>query len=244
MKIIITNQMLSIVPYLSTHWSRIDSMHVRNDALMITLSSGETISIPNLSTEALEKIFTAHALYLERKTQDDSPEKTPPKREEGFSSETLSSWSELSKQFSRGLSGELWKNMSSMLQHDPEQAHAPDLPPEALSKMSMLAQMLGPQETSNLPEAEPHCNCYHCQMLRVLHGKEAHAEVVVQEEGEPVSDQELSFSEWEIVQTGEKLFRVTNRLDATESYNVFLGEPVGCTCGKRGCEHVLAVLKS
>ena len=42
----------------------------------------------------------------------------------------------------------------------------------------------------------------------------------------------------------DKLFTVINKLDQQEKYNVFLGEPVGCTCGKQGCEHMLAVLKS
>ena len=61
---------------------------------------------------------------------------------------------------------------------------------------------------------------------------------------EPVPDAELSFQEWDIVQTGKDLFHVSSRLDPNEQYNVFLGNPVGCTCGKAGCEHILAVLKS
>ena len=48
----------------------------------------------------------------------------------------------------------------------------------------------------------------------------------------------------EITQTGDKLFTVVNKLDPQENYHVYLGHPVGCTCGKQGCEHILVVLKS
>ena len=61
---------------------------------------------------------------------------------------------------------------------------------------------------------------------------------------EEVTDRDLSFQQWAIEQTGDKLFCVTNKLDRLEKYNVFLGDPVGCTCGIQGCEHILAVLKS
>ena len=45
------------------------------------------------------------------------------------------------------------------------------------------------------------------------------------------------------IQTDEKMFTVTNRLDKNEKFNVYLGKPIGCTCGKEGCEHILAVLR-
>ena len=40
------------------------------------------------------------------------------------------------------------------------------------------------------------------------------------------------------------LIVVTNPLDANEHYNVFLGDPIGCTCGQKNCEHIRAVLNS
>ncbi|NGX33463.1 MAG: hypothetical protein K1060chlam4_01531, partial [Candidatus Anoxychlamydiales bacterium] len=40
------------------------------------------------------------------------------------------------------------------------------------------------------------------------------------------------------------LYRVTNPLDENEHYSVFLKDPIGCTCGKKNCEHVKAVLNS
>lgn len=243
MKIIITNQMLSIAPFISTHWSHVETMHVRNNALLITLSSGEVIEVPRMTPEIIEKIFTAHAFYLERKQGEtkEAPKKKPPQTEDDLVNEL----NELSREMSKVLKGELWKGMNSLLQHDPQQANSPDLPTDALKKMSEFAQMTLPDETAALPEAEPHCNCFHCQILRALHGQAAHADArSAADDDEPVSDKDLEFSQWEITQTGDKLFKVTNRLDSDESYNVYLGDPVGCTCGKRGCEHVLAVLKT
>ena len=33
-------------------------------------------------------------------------------------------------------------------------------------------------------------------------------------------------------------------LDPNEHYNVFLGTPLGCTCGEKDCEHIRAVLST
>jgi PhoH-like ATPase len=49
---------------------------------------------------------------------------------------------------------------------------------------------------------------------------------------------------WGIEQTAEQLYKVTNPLDANEQYNVFLGTPLGCTCGLKNCEHIRAVLNT
>ena len=61
---------------------------------------------------------------------------------------------------------------------------------------------------------------------------------------EIVSDAELHFREWDIKQLEKQLYNVTNPLDTTEHYQVFLGTPLGCTCGKTNCEHIRAVLNS
>jgi len=63
---------------------------------------------------------------------------------------------------------------------------------------------------------------------------------------EEVKDEELTFKdEWEVKETGDKLlFSVHNPLDPKECYSVFLGDPIGCTCGKKNCDHIKAVLRS
>ena len=130
--------------------------------------------------------------------------------------------------------------MQSAMQHDPSQSHSPDLPQEVLAKMSQIANVVIPDQVGTLPKAEPHCNCFYCQITRAI----AKAKGFEEPETEEIPDEELEFNQWNIEQTGEDLFKVTSRIDETEQYSVFLGKPVGCTCGHEGCEHIIAVLKS
>jgi hypothetical protein len=78
----------------------------------------------------------------------------------------------------------------------------------------------------------------HCQIAKALHGE------LPEEQEEEVTDEDLKFRLWDIDQTGDKLYVVTNPLDSKEYYNVFLGDPIGCTCGEKNCEHIRAVLNS
>ncbi len=230
MTIKITDKILSIPPYISTSWSRIAALHMKGGVLAITLGDGDTLHIPNLTSETINLIFQHHAVYLEKE-------------------QTLSTISELSKlkgmvdpgEHSIRLAfGSSIDGLGSMMQHNPSQADAPNLPPEILQKLGAIAKIMGPSEELLLPKPELGCNCFHCQIARALHpGSAAH----MPEESE-ISDTELSFQQWTITQTGDQLFSVVNRLDEHEKYNVYLGQPVGCTCGREGCEHILAVLKS
>ena len=65
-----------------------------------------------------------------------------------------------------------------------------------------------------------------------------------QEAVEEVTIDDLRFREWDIKQTGDKLYTVANPLHAEEHYTVFLGSPIGCTCGEQNCQHIRAVLNS
>ncbi|HEY5259597.1 MAG TPA: hypothetical protein VIJ46_03040, partial [Rhabdochlamydiaceae bacterium] len=96
------------------------------------------------------------------------------------------------------------------------------------------------EDTSLLPNPEPNCNCMHCQVAKAFH-QEVGPTIDIDEE---VSSDDLKFRTWDINQTTDKLYLVTNPLDAKEQYNVFLGDPMGCTCGDNHCEHIRAVLSS
>ena len=61
---------------------------------------------------------------------------------------------------------------------------------------------------------------------------------------EEVSREDLQFREWDIEQTSEKVYVVTNPLDKEEKYQIHLGKPIGCTCGSAHCDHIRAVLES
>lgn len=230
MAIKITDKILSIPPYISTKWSRISALHMKGGVLAITLVNGETIHIPNLSQETIHLIFQQHAVSLEKEQSSSLPP-----------GPDVSKWKEFMEQeepsirLAFGTSMDGWGNM---MQHNPTQADAPDLPAEILQKIGAIAKIITPADELLLPKAETGCNCFYCQIARVLNPVPTSSNEL------EVNAEELSFQQWTITQTGDQLYLVVNRLDEQEKYNVYLGQPIGCTCGKQGCEHILAVLKS
>ena len=137
------------------------------------------------------------------------------------------------------------EHFGTLLQHNPEQANSPDLPPDILEKIAHLSKTLGIEDPNTVPKPEPHCNCMHCQIARAMQtGLNGELPETKEEQEEIVSDEDLKFKTWDVAQTGEKLYSVTNPLDAKEHYNVYLGDPIGCTCGENHCEHIRAVLNT
>lgn len=224
MQIKVNDKILSIPPYISTSWSNISSLHTKGSQLIVSLNDGNTVSIPGLPLETVDLIYNYHAAFLETAPLPSTPSKIIESIEPTI-------------RFALGSLEEI----GNVMQHNPMQSNAPHLPPEILEKIGTISKLLLPNDAI-LPKAETSCNCFYCQIARTLNpSSSVKPEKEVHEE---VSDSELGFQQWDIVQTGDKLFSVTNRLDNNEKYSVFLGEPVGCTCGKLGCEHVVAVLKS
>lgn len=241
----INPKILSVPPYISTSWKNIASLHVENHhptlVLVITLLSGARIEVPHLEPVMIESIFTAHARYMEQEEKAPQP-KIPPRPPISFpigQEQVLS----LGLPLKNGMMG--MEHFGSLLQHNPEQADSPDLPPDILQKIADLSKTLGIEDPNTVPKPEPHCNCMHCQIAKALQtGLNNDMQENKEREEEIVSDEDLKFKTWDIVQTGEKLYDVTNPLDTKEQYHVYLGEPVGCTCGEQYCEHIRAVLSS
>ncbi len=225
----ITDKILSLPPYISTAWKNIVSIHVESRALngygshvlIIELITGSKIEVPNLDPKILEMVFSMHALVLEHEgEQNKNPVAT--------------------QTFAFPLPFPI-EGLTSVLQHNPEQADTPPLPPEILEKIQSLKGVI-PEDMTSLQKAEPHCNCPYCQITRAMTGaEEAPAELPQIEE--EVSAADLTFRQWDIKQEGEQLYSVTHPLEG-DRYTVFLGEPVGCTCGVKNCEHIQAVLRS
>jgi hypothetical protein len=220
----INKKILSIPPHISTTWSHITSLHVKDQVLVVTLADGKLIEIPNLPPDDIEVIFATHAKAIEESqtTIMDRMMRPPTENPFRFGFTTFDGM------------------MGMPLQHDPNQSNAPDLPKEVLEKIGTISKVLSPDEGVIAPQPVEDCNCIHCQISRTLNGLQHH-EISTEDE---IEVEELSFQQWEIVQTGDKMYTVINRLDQQEKYNVFLGNPIGCTCGHEGCEHILAVLKS
>lgn len=220
----ITSRILSIPPYLSTTWKNISSLHVRAEGnlftLVVLLQNRVQVEVPGLNKETIDEIFEAHARSAEEEVALKNPFEGGPF---SFSLPVKSDGS--------------FDPLGSTLQHNPEQSDFPPMQPEILKKIAMIARAFGLNNESYLAKAEPHCNCTYCQLARALHGEEP-AKI------EEVSQEDLKFRDWEIEQMGDQLYKVTNPLDLNEHYNVFLGDPLGCTCGSKNCEHIRAVLNS
>jgi hypothetical protein len=215
----ITAQILSIPPHLSTPWKTIASLQTIPEGerfkLIVVLKTGDRIVIPNLDKPSIDAVFEGHAKY-------GSIPELPSQTGIAFP-----------------LSGNL-DLMNSAMQHNHDQANAPLIPPEVLEKIISIAKVLGLEDLSQMQKAEPHCNCPFCQIARALAGQEP-MKMEIEEE---ITEKDLQFRSWDIKQTSDKLYLVVNPLDENEHYSVFLGEPIGCTCGKSNCEHIRAVLNT
>lgn len=238
----VNQKILSIPPYISTSWKNVLSLHLDKSqghtVLMIGLLNGATISIPHLSPPELEAIFAAHQKHLEQETAtlNDAPKNPPiPSIIPGIN---LEEGSVVSFPLRLGVEG---NSMGNLLQHNPEAADSPDLPNELLAKIAHLTRAIGFDNPDQFPKAEPHCNCMHCQIMRLFHEE---GQPRAEDEEEEVSDLDLQFRDWDIRQDGDKLYIVSNPLNVSEEYHVYLGSPVGCTCGQSDCEHIRAVLNS
>lgn len=236
----INRKILSLPPYLSTSWKNISLLHVKKEAsssiLVVTLQNGSTIEIPHLDQTTIQEIFAAHSQSME--TMEESPGiKTQKMPESSKSTATLSLG--VPFQFGEGM-----ENFSSFLQHNPAQAHLPNLPTEMIEKIRAVTKAMGLNlDQANIPKAEPHCNCMYCQIARAV-SEEGPEAAISREEEEEVSDDDLSFRSWDIKKEGENLYVVTNPIDKNEHYQVYLGTPIGCTCGEKNCEHIRVVLSS
>lgn len=233
----------SFPPYISTSWEHIIAINMKEGDLEVHLSTGEILIVPNPSKEEEDLIFKAHLAYLESEAalNFQLPAAQQNLQSKGGNAAELSASDEATIRFGFGA----FDGFGSALQHNPSQMNAPDLPVEILDKIMKITKIIAPENPQILPKPELHCNCFYCQVARAAQeGLSPQEDKPIQLIEEQVSEDDLQFQQWDILETSDKLYTVTNRLDTKEMYNVFLGNPVGCTCGKPACEHILAVLKS
>lgn len=249
MKVKIDEKLICIPPYISTTWDQVSFIQSEEESdtglftLTIHLTEGKTVRIPSLDSSLVDIAFSSHVHYLETATSEAVQVK------EGGEGKAIGN---LLQQLT-GLSPEQMDNMPirfgisspdampgmEALQHNVANANSPDMPNEILDKISGMIKMFSNGETSIFPKPEAHCNCPHCQVARSVHNMEKEETAPVEES---VSDEDLTFRDWEIIKKSDTLYTVINPLDSLEQYSVYLGTPVGCTCGHAGCEHIKAVL--
>lgn len=234
---IINSNILHIPPFISTSWKSVASIHMNGTSLVIVLTLGHSVSIPNLQSGTIEQIFGMFSSYMEKGVTQEKIQN--PLAQALLNANEIGSDSPFRFGFSP------MDGIGSALQHNQAQANSPDLPAEILDKIAAIAKIVSPDDQAALPKPEPHCNCMHCQIARAINSGAQSQREEEPEQTEPVvNDDELNFQTWEIQQTGNQMYTVTNKIDSLEKYTVYLGNPVGCTCGNSGCEHILAVLKS
>jgi hypothetical protein len=236
----ISDKILNLPPYISTSWKNVSSLHMKQieaNVLVVTLHNGSVIEIPDLDPELIKQVFSAHGTFLEKEPQ----EQTSSLRQFEGGNSPESSFS-IGIPFQLGGEGNALDNFGSLLHHNSEQSNSPDLPPEILQKIAGMSKALGMDfEKMSIPKAEPHCNCTYCQITRAI---QAGGIDLDENHGEEVSEEDLKFRDWDIKQKSDELYEVTNPIDENEHYQVYLGNPVGCTCGKKNCEHIRTVLSS
>ena len=241
MKIKITDKILSVPPYISTQWDNVLHIYVKEGDLIVSLKDGTSVTISGLQADEIEQIFSAHVQFLEHYVTAKQPSREP--------------WSKnflIEQLFSSGLPLKIavgaQELLTAALQHNPAYADLPPMPEEVTSKIATLAKMISPEEVLALPTAEPNCNCIYCQINRILRKailpEEQPDHPLFDEAQEKVKEEDLSFEQWEVKLLSDKMYEVINKLDPHEHYTVYLGDPIGCTCGKPKCEHIVAVLRS
>ncbi|WP_201457034.1 hypothetical protein [Chlamydia sp. 17-3921] len=243
MKVKINDQLICIPPFISARWNQIAFIEsqegdVQGQAtLKLHLIDGKVISIPNLDQSIIDIAFHEHLLYLET-SQTNKDELIREDDKFGMLMgvlQQLTKNSDIQLLSPKNLISPLFaveNPIEAILQHTPEHKDHPDAPADVLEKIANIIRTLSGNTPSLLPKPEPHCNCMHCQIGRVIH----------EEDSIVVSDQDLTFRTWDIIQSGDKLYIVSDPLNPKEQFSVYLGPPIGCTCGEPNCEHLKAVL--
>lgn len=231
----ITESYIHIPPYISTAWNEVRAVWKENDAVFLLLFGKQAIKISGLSEEQEEMIFSFHGKHLVASQESRIPQLS---KELSLPAHFLGGMAPLGMQL--GIAGQ--GGVHNILQHNLTMANFPDLPLELLQRIAKVASALSQgMEGMEVSEDEPHCNCPHCQLARVMRES---AQSCEEPPSESKEEEEVFVSDWRIQNKEKDVYEVAHRLHLEEAYLVHLGDPLGCTCGKSGCEHLLAVLRS
>jgi len=265
----VTHKALHLPPFISTSWAHVVSLHMEQEdhesLLVVTLTNGAQICIPSLEDSLVRRIFRVHAEVIEQTARAPSTgaslsstappdmllhpltekvlagDQQPSSHGDSAGPMTLPA-SQASILDDLPLHPEALAELEGhLLEHQPILADHPPLPTLLLQRMALMGRFLHPSLVAQLPRAESGCSCPFCQIHRVLHGEPPDTAL---SPGEEVLPEELQFRSWEVKALGDHQVEVSNPEDPTESYQVFLGDPLGCTCGQPKCEHLRAALQA
>jgi hypothetical protein len=239
MTIKVNENLLVIPPYISTSWDQVATLYVSDNKLVIILIDSTPIQIPNLDTELLNSVFQFHLQYLEVASEIDDLFPSYPFKDitpQDFMNSQIESGA---IHFTLGT----LNSLGSSSEHNPEQSNAPDLPKEVLSKILAITKIIS-SDNWEPSKSETNCNCFYCQVARFsLSNTSSNTTPTNLISNIPKLSNQTA-KNWDVESIEPNFYMVTNRIDTKEHYNVYLGDPIRCTCGQTGCEHVVAVLKS
>lgn len=247
----INQRVLHIPPYISCKWSEIASIGVENiegkDLLHVQLLSGARATVPNLNQDEIDLIFKMHVHHLEEVA--DEEERFKNVKEIPFFSNLFQAPpmdANVATSFGAPISFHLDANdPSSLFQgHNPQFSNSPPLPKEILDKITLIAKAIGGEMIKEVEPVEL-CNCFFCQIARALKNERI-------EERKPHVPKNLPKDllrggidpEWMVDEVGPNMFKVISREEPGMVYQVYLGHPIGCSCGSNRCQHIIAALKT
>ncbi len=247
----INQRVLHIPPYISCKWSEIASIRVETiegkDLLHVHLLSGAKATVLNLTQDEIDLIFKMHVHHLEEVAEEE--EKFKNVKEIPFFSNLFQAPpmdANVATSFGAPISFHLDANdPSSLFQgHNPQFSQSPPLPKEILDKITLIAKAIGGDMIKEVEPVEL-CNCFFCQIARALKNERT-------EDRKPHVPKNLPKDllrggidpEWMVDEVGPHMFRVVSREEPEVIYQVYLGEPIGCSCGSNRCQHIIAALKS
>ncbi len=240
----------------SANWSDVTAISFDNDELKICLNSGQEVFFKDLDLKTVDNIFKQHSKYISSlENQEASEKQTPQKKSNEAPSPTEQTnqdhtFEVLQKglkevvSMTMKLGGSAIGELGAILEHNPAHAELPPLPQDMAERMKVLSNIIPKEDLEAMNPPIEGCNCLYCQIQRIIRNESSKTFETSPHEEDAVDDKELEFSEWQVTSIGDKLYSVVNKLDTNEEYRVFLGEPMGCTCGRPHCEHIVAVLRS
>lgn len=131
-----------------------------------------------------------------------------------------------------------------LMRHDPLANNSAILPKELLRKIRCFSKkILSPKEFAPANESVPGCHCPFCQITRAIEEGLHSNELTLQEGEEIVSDKDLSFAKWRVLDLGNERFELTNPSDTSQRFVVEIKPEIKCSCGNKGCEHIVTILE-
>lgn len=238
----ITQNTLSIPPYITAGWESISSIHQdqKSKNLIINTISEDKISIPDLKEEEIKKIISYYESFLDSSNQQSVSENTQDLTSDfidQIQQQLMSSICPLVQKIS-GESSPIIGGVGVIkvpLTHSASQKDLPSLPAESLDSIikAMLKMRVNQLDLISGVDAVDGCRCVYCQASR-------RSQQI--SESIKVTSQDLKFKEeWDIKYISKNKAKVISTRNSNEAFSVDL-KKLECSCKSSKCEHIKAAI--